>query len=101
MLDKEAARRIAQPLIEELAKKHGRSYVILEDAIEERPLAWIFIFNSAKYAASRDLDELVMSLGPVVVKRYSGEACLAPPMMPEEFLERYLADYKSTLLPNQ
>lgn len=101
MLDKEAARRIAQPLIEELAQKHGRNYVILEDAVREHPLAWIFIFNSAEYNASRNLDDLVMSLGPVVVKRYSGDARLGPPMMPDEFLERYLADYKPASLPNQ
>lgn len=101
MLDKEAARRIAQPLIDELAQKHGRSYVILEDAIEEHPLAWIFTFNSAEYAASGNIMKLVMSLGPVVVKRYSGAACLAPPMMPNEFLESYLADYTPASLPGQ
>ena len=79
MLDKEEARQIALEIIGHLAKTSGQHYVILEDAIQERPLAWVFPFNSDVYAASRNLREMVLGVAPIVVKRKTGEARMAPP----------------------
>ena len=92
MLDKEEARQIALEIIGNLAKTSGQHYVILEDAIQEHPLAWVFPFNSELYAASRNLREMVIGVAPIVVKRKTGEARMAPPMLLENFLERYLAE---------
>ena len=92
MLDKEEARQIALEIIGHLAKTSGRHYVILEDAIQEHPLAWVFPFNSDVYAASRNLREMVLGVAPIVVKRKTSEARMAPPMLLENFLERYLAE---------
>lgn len=98
MLDKEEARQIALEIISHLAKTSGQHYAILEDAVQEHPLAWVFPFNSTAYAASRNLREMVLGLAPIVVKRKTGEARMAPPMLLENFLERYLAD--DTTLPD-
>lgn len=92
MLDKEEARQIALEIIGHLAKTSGNQYVILENAIKEHPLAWVFPFNTATYDASRDFRDLVLGLGPIVVKRKSGEARMAKTMRMDEFLEHYLAE---------
>ena len=92
MLDKEEARQIALEIIGSLAKTSGRDYIILEDAIRELPLAWIFPFNSTAYAVSRNQRQRVLGLGPIVVKRKTGEAQMATTMRMNEFLERYLAE---------
>ena len=92
MLDQEEARQIALEIIGHLAKTSGNQYVILEHAVRERPEAWVFPFNTETYAASRNLREMTLGLGPIVVKRKTGEARMAPPMLLENFLERYLAE---------
>lgn len=92
MLDKEAARQIALEIIGHLAKTSGRHYVILEDAIQEHPLAWVFPFNSDVYAASRDRRDLVLGLAPIAVKRQTGEARMGTPVRFGTFLERFLAE---------
>ncbi|RZK29886.1 MAG: hypothetical protein EOO57_18655 [Hymenobacter sp.] len=96
MLDKQEARKIALEIIGNLAKTSGRDYVILEDAVREHPLAWIFPFNTATYAASRDKRQRVLGLGPIVVKRKTGEAQMALTMRMDEWLERYLAEDNAT-----
>lgn len=92
MLNKEEARQIALEIIGNLAKTSGQDYVILEDVIREHALAWIFPFNTAEYAASRDQRQRVLGLGPIVVKRKNGEAQMALTMRMDVFLERYLAE---------
>lgn len=92
MLNKEEARQIALEIIGHLAKTSGRNYVILEDGIIEKPLAWIFPFNSSEYAASRNMMDLVFGVAPVMVNRNSGEARLTPPLFSDESLERFLAE---------
>ena len=92
MLNKEEARQIALEILGHLAKTSGNTYVILEDAIKERPEAWVFPFNTAAYAASRNFREMALGLGPIVVKRKSGEARMAPPVQLDDFLNRYLAE---------
>ncbi|RZK19625.1 MAG: hypothetical protein EOO56_13875 [Hymenobacter sp.] len=99
MLNKEEARQIALDIIGHLAKTSGQHYVILEDAIQEHPLAWVFPFNSKQYAASRNFREMVLGVAPIVVKRKTGEARMAPPMLLENFLERYLADDNAAASP--
>jgi hypothetical protein len=100
MLSKEEARQIALEIIEDLAKTSGRNYVILEDGIIEKPLAWVFPFNSDIYAASGNFMDMVFGVAPIVVKRKTGEARMAPPLMLDDFLERYLAeDDASTEVP--
>ncbi|RZJ87015.1 MAG: hypothetical protein EOO60_12700 [Hymenobacter sp.] len=92
MLNKEEARQIALDIIGHLAKTSGQHYIILEDAIQEHPLAWVFPFNTVQYAASRNFREMALGVAPIVVKRKTGEARMAPPMRLENFLERYLAE---------
>ena len=92
MLDREAARQIALDIIGHLAKTSGRHYVILEDAVQEHPLAWVFPFNSDVYAASRDRRDLVLGIAPIVVKRKTGEARMGTPVRFGAFLERFLAE---------
>lgn len=90
MLDKEEARQIALEIIGHLAKTSGREYVIMEDGIIEKPVAWIFNYNSAEYNTSRNLLHMVFGITPLVVNRRTGEARLMPPMLFGEALDRYL-----------
>jgi hypothetical protein len=92
MLDREAARQLALDIIEPLAKASGRHYVILEDAVQEHPLAWVFPFNSDVYAASRDRRDAVLGIAPIAVKRTTGEARMGTPVRFSAFLERFLAE---------
>jgi hypothetical protein len=99
MLDKEEARQIALEIIGHLAKTSGHNYVILEHAVREWPEAWVFPFNTDVYAASRNFREMVLGLGPIVVKRRTGEARMAPPMKLTDFLDQYLAEENAATPP--
>jgi len=99
MLDKEEARQIALAIIGQLAKTSGQHYIILEDAVQEHPLAWVFPFNTVQYAVSRNFREMALGVAPIVVKRRTGEARMAPPMRLETFLERYLAEDEAATNP--
>ena len=92
MLDKEEARQIALEIIGHLGKTNGRDFVILEDGIVEKPMAWIFNYNSAEYNASRNLRQMVFGITPLMVNRRTGEARLMPPMLFGEALDHYLAE---------
>lgn len=92
MLDKEEARQIALEVIGHLAKTSGNTYVILEDGIIEKPMAWLFPFNSAVYNESRNFRDMVFGVAPVVINRKTGATCLAPPLFSDESLDRFLAE---------
>ena len=92
MLNKEEARQIALEVIGHLAKTSGNNYVILEDGTIEKPMAWVFNYNSAEYDASRDFRHMLFGITPLMVNRRTGEFRLLPPMLQGEALDQYLAD---------
>lgn len=92
MLNKEDARQIVLEIIGHLTKTSGYNYAILEKGIREYPSAWVFPFNSVEFVATRDQRKLVMGIGPIVVKRKTGEAIMGPPLRFNHFLEQYLAE---------
>jgi hypothetical protein len=92
MLDKEEARQIALEVIGHLAKTSGRTYVIMEGGIIEKPMAWIFPFNSDVYNASRNFRDLVFGIAPIMVHRKTGETRMTPPIFSNESLDRFLAE---------
>jgi hypothetical protein len=91
MLDKEQARQIALEVIGHLSKTSGDDLVIMEDGIIEKPMAWVFNYNSAEYNASRDFRHMVFGITPLMVNRRTGEARQLPPMLQGEALDEYLA----------
>lgn len=90
MLDKEEARQIALERIGHLSKTSGYKLVIMEDGIIEKPMAWIFHYNSEEYDASRNFRQMLFGITPLMVNRRTGEARLMPPMLQGEMLEEYL-----------
>ncbi|HEX8504557.1 MAG TPA: hypothetical protein VF630_04250 [Hymenobacter sp.] len=92
MLDKEEARQIALEIIGHLSKTSGNTYVIMENGIIEKPMAWVVNYNSAEYNASRNLRHMVFGITPLMVNRRTGESHLIPPMLRGESLDLYLAE---------
>lgn len=92
MLNKEEARQIALEVIGHLAKTSGRTYVIMEDGIIEKQMAWIFPFNSDVYNASRDFRDMVFGIAPIMVNRRTGESRMTPPIFSDESLDRFLVE---------
>ena len=91
MLSREDAQAIALTTIAAVTKEWKRTYLILEDEVLEKDFAWVFPFNTQAYVETRDVMDMALGIGPVVVNRQTGAVVVAPPMPIDRFLEQYEA----------
>ena len=88
-MDQNEARALAEAKLREI-EEPGNPLRIL-DAVEpqEYPWAWTFMFNSARYLETRDIESSVIS-GPIVVNKDGSAVWQAPSAPPvEQWLNQY------------
>jgi hypothetical protein len=71
----------------------GDGVQILKDQVLKKPYGWVFFYQSKKFLAGDDLEQLAGNT-PILVDRINGEIRVTDTARP---LNQYLADYEALL----
>ena len=79
----ESAVELARIAVERLAAKSDDTFELLLDETKEIPIGWVFFYNSADYARTRNPIDALAGNGPLLVVR-SGRIIEMPSSIPWE-----------------
>jgi hypothetical protein len=69
MIDFATALDLAKRHVAGLAAPEGDELVVLEDKAVERPVGWVFFFQSKRFLASGDFADRIAGNGPILVDK--------------------------------
>jgi Immunity protein 35 len=74
MLNKEAAKKLAENFIESLLFEslNGDSLVIIDEYTLEKDYGWIFSYNTQTFNETKDYSYSLINHGPVIVNKETG-----------------------------
>jgi hypothetical protein len=91
MINRDAAKRIAENYVNESYFVEGDRLVILEEKTVEKEYGWIFFYDSLKSMEGDDR-YLIAGNGPLIVDKNDGSVHLLPTVPPlEDWIARYEA----------
>ena len=79
MLTKEQAMALVSQRIKQKSEQlekygsDGDSVIIVESSTIERPLIWVFFYQSKKYLETRDYKYALFGNGPIIVNKLTGD----------------------------
>ena len=76
----------------------GTQLQIIDDQTEEYEFGWVFYYNSARYIETKDVKDMLVGHGPLLVDRNSSEIIETGSAHSAEF---YINNYVSTGNPHQ
>jgi Immunity protein 35 len=92
MLNKEAAKKIAETFIESIPFEslNEDKLVIIDEYTLEKSYGWIFSYNTQTFNDTKDYGDSLINNGPVVVNKETGiaEEIVGGPLMKQK-LEEY------------
>jgi hypothetical protein len=72
MIDHDTALELARKHLTTLPVPAGQELVVNEAATAERPVGWVFFFQSKKFLETGDVNDSIVGNGPILVDKRDG-----------------------------
>ena len=93
IIDIEVAKQIATDFLGEPKAPADYSFVILDEYTIEKPMCFVFFYESSKYLATDKFEDRLAGNAPILIDRVSKEPLFLGTAKP---VEEYIEEYEST-----
>ena len=91
MKDLNAARRVAEAYIVNMAGRIGVDLVLLEESTRECQGGWVFFYDSRQYVETGSISHALAGNAPIIVSKRTGEVSVTGTARP---VEDYIREFE-------